>query len=161
MSSFDPYGLAPLDPLAPRTTQPATHVAPAASSLAVSPAWLAFRRSLGIEDWVDVATAQAQIDALNRRAGLTRGDLLERGVDERQGIANSFETRGLLRSGARLRDQAKQQAGEGRALADIELGLAEQSAALMANLAGRQAERQRSSAEQGLTVAERETVGGY
>ena len=132
-----------------------------ASSLGVSPAWLAFRRSLGIEDATDAATAQSQIDALNRRAGLARGDTIEQGVEQRQGIADNFETRGLLRSGARLRDQSKQQAGEGRALADIELTLAEQQAALMAAVAQQQAGRQRSAAETALTVADRETQEGY
>ena len=174
-SPFGPgYGLRDVEPDAPDVSrlQPAQDQAPVSplaalpgsmmgASLAVSPAWLAFRRSLGISDATDAATAQSQVDALNRRAGLARGDLLERGKDQRQGIADNFETRGLLRSGARLRDQAKQQGGEGAALADLELTLAEQQAGLMAQVAQRQAERQRSGAEQALTVADRETVGGF
>ena len=173
-SSYGPgYGLRDFeDDPADQEPRPAPQFAPpagllgvpqssTAASLAVSPAWLAFRRSLGIEDATDAATAQAKIDALNRRAGLARGDLVERGKDQRQGIADSYETRGLLRSGARLRDQAKQQGGEGAALADLELTLAEQQAQLMAQLAQRQAERQRTSAERALSVADRETVGGY
>jgi hypothetical protein len=128
----------------------------------VSPAWLAFRRALGIEDATDAATAQSQIDALHRRAGLTRGDLLDQGVKARQGIADSLESRGLFRSGERLKAQADQQAGEGRQLSDVEASLAEGVSALAAQAAQRQAERQRSAAEKGLDVAYNETIrSGY
>lgn len=131
------------------------------ASLAVSPAWLAFRRSLGIDDATDAVTAQAQVDALNRRAGLTRGDVLESGKQAREGIAGGFEARGLYRSGARLRDQSRQQADEGRALADIELTLAENVGGLVGGLAQRQAERQRKAADTALDVAYDETQRGY
>lgn len=140
--------------------QPAPQAAPQAS-LAVSPAWLAFRRSLGIQDAEDAASTQQQIDALNRRAGLQRGDLLEQGVQARQGIADSHEARGVFRSGARLTKQAEQQTGEGRALGQIEQGLAEGVSGLAQSLAQRRAERERRSAETGLDVAYGESQRGY
>ena len=131
------------------------------ASLAVSPAWLAFRRSLGIQDETDAASTQQQIDALNRRAGLQRGDLLEQGVKARQGIADSHEARGVFRSGARLKAQSEQQSGEGRALGQIEQGLAEGVSGLAAQLAQRRAERQRQMSETGLNVAYEESQRGY
>ena len=142
---------------------PQAAAAPAApkASLAVDPAWLAFRRSLGVEDAADAATTQQQIDALNRRAGLQRGDLLEQGVQQRQGIADSHESRGLFRSGARLKGQAQQQAGEGRALGQIEAGLAEGVSGLAQSLAQRRAERERRGAETGLNTAANQATRGY
>ena len=131
------------------------------SSLAVSPAFLAFRRAIGVQDSTDAATTQQQIDALNQRAGLQRGDLLEQGAKARQGIADSHEARGLFRSGERLKAQTEQQTGEGRALGGLESGLATDVAGLTAQLAQRRAERERQSAEQGLNTAADESVRGY
>ena len=140
--------------------QAAQPAAPQAS-LAVDPAWLAFRRSLGVEDAADAATTQQQIDALNRRAGLQRGDLIEQGVQQRQGIADSHEARGLFRSGGRLKSQAQQQSGEGKALGQIEAGLAEGVSGLAQSLAQRRAERERRGAEQGLSTAATNATRGY
>ena len=130
-------------------------------SLAVSPAWLAFRRSLGIEDATDAATTQQQVDALNQRAGIARADTLESGVKARQGIADSHEARGLFRSGARLKGQAEQQTGEAKALSDMEANLSQSVAGLTQSLAQRRAERERKTSEAGLDTAYNESQRGY
>lgn len=133
----------------------------AAPSLAVSPAWLAFRRSLGIEDATDAATTQQQVDALNQRAGISRADTLEQGVKARQGIGDSMEARGLFRSGERLKAQSEQQTGEAKQLSDMEANLSQSVAGLTQSLAQRRAERQRQSAETGLGTAYDESQRGY
>ncbi len=117
------------------------------AALGQSPAYLAFLRALGLSDATDTANNQVTIDALNRRAGLSLENLAASGAQQRQGISDSHESRGLYRSGARLRAQAGQQEGEARQGSAIAGGAADDTAALVADLAQRRAERQQKSAE--------------
>lgn len=145
---------------APAAVAPTSLSVPTAG-LGVDPAHLAFLRALGLQDFTDSTSAQLAVDALNRRAGMSLEDLKAQGADQRQGIADSHEARGLWRSGGRLRAQSKQEEAEARQAAGIMAGTADQTAGLIAELAQRRAASERSRAEQSLATADRVVGSGY
>lgn len=121
-------------------------------SLGEDPAHLAFLRAVGL-DSTDATNNQLRIDALNRRAGLDLESLKTQGAQQQENIAGGFEARGLYRSGERLRSQARQQEGQAQQEGQITGNAADQTAALVAELAQRRADRQGSQAEQGYGTA--------
>lgn len=125
-----------------------------AGSLGQSGAYLAFLRALGLDDAKDATGNQVRIDALNRRAGLAIENNASQGAQQRQGIADSAETRGLFRSGARLRAQAGQEEGQARQQSGIINETADQTAGLIADMAQRRAERQQELAEKSYGAAD-------
>lgn len=146
------------------TAEPAPLLsAPAApqAGLGVDPAHLAFLRALGLSELTDATSNQVAIDALNRRAGMSLQDVASQGATARQGIADSHEARGLYRSGERLRAQSAQQEGEARQSAGIVSDTADQTSALIAQLAQRRAADERERAENAYTTADRVVGGGY
>lgn len=119
---------------------------------AMHPAYLAFLRALGLQNATDAVDAQAAIDRLNARAGLSREEIIDQGGIQREGIQGGYEARGLWRSGAKLRDLNRQRASEGRALGGVELNVADQSAQLISELARRRAAGERQTAEKAYDV---------
>lgn len=158
------YGLrepeaAPLGSDAPAAA-PSPLIAAPQAGLGMDPAHLAFLRAIGLQDFADSTNNQLAVDALNRRAGMSLQDLAAQGADARQGIADSAETRGLYRSGARLRAQTKQQEGEARQASGIVGGTADQTASLIGELAQRRAANERERAEKSFESASRVVGGG-
>lgn len=138
----------------PGGPDPAPPPAPAAS-LAQDPAYLAFMRQLEDDDASAAATTQTRVDALNGQLNTLLPDIARQGAQERQGIDNSFESRGVLRSGARLErlgDQAQTQAGRE---AQARAGVAGNVADLQAQLAERRRQNAMRRSEAGLSSANR------
>jgi hypothetical protein len=139
-------GLTPLPPPSPLAILPGQ-----------SAAYLAFLRALGLNEGEDIASTQRAIDTMNARAGLTQADLADQAGYAQENVAASYENRGLLRSGSRLRDQARTSASYGRQMAGNELDLAMNADNLVSQLASRRAENERKRAEQAMNT----TAGIY
>lgn len=128
--------------------------------LGTSAAYLAFMRALGLDQANDAIEAQSAIDSLNRRAGLARADIASQGVRQRQNISDDAETRGVWRSGARLRRQAEQRVDEGRQTGALEYGAGDDIGRLTEQLAERRLKRSRDTAERQLDSSYDLIAGG-
>lgn len=132
---------------------PGAPAAPAPNTLYSDPGFLAFLRSsdLGLE--TAASKVAQQQDALRRALGMSTTQLQDQGGQERQGIANSFESRGVFRSGMNAVKQAEQEQRQAQAISANQAQTAGQVADLSASLADKVAEQQRLASEKGYGVA--------
>lgn len=135
--------------------------APAAApnSLYRDPAFLAFLRSsdLGLETAAqDVARKQA---AYQQALALAVPTMQDQGKQERQGIDNNFEARGVYRSGQREVQNAAQEVRQANAISGAQASTAENIGSLQSSLAERVAEQQRMAAEKGFSTAQQQELG--
>jgi hypothetical protein len=103
-----------------RPAAPAAAPAPLPQlSLETSPSYLAYLRSIGLREEDARATAARQQERVLRDVAAAVPDIQERGIETRRGIGEGFETRGVFRSGERLRKQALQQRDETKQIAGV------------------------------------------
>lgn len=124
-----------------------------ADALGQSPAYLAYLRSLGVTDANDAAGTQTGVDTVQRRTATMLPRIAEQGAISREGISGNYESRGLYRSGQHEVSLARQRAGEGQQVGDLQSGGADQIALLQATLVQQRAARQRQLVEQALNAA--------
>lgn len=136
---------------APTLTQPPTNDlglaipvtgAPAPTtprSLSEDPAYLAYLNALGFQRSEAERVAATKTAALKDRAAFTAPRIQEEGVRADEGVRQNYEDRGLLQSGARLRDQARTSADTQYRLGSLELGLQEDIGDVEAQLAAQRA----------------------
>lgn len=116
------------------------------------PGYQAFLAAMGItEDSARRAATNrsAEIDE-QLQSALPR--IGEEGVEARRRIGEGYATRGVFRSGARLRDVALQQRAEGRAVTDATAAAARQKAQLNDTLQERIAQLARERSEKALEL---------
>jgi hypothetical protein len=124
-----------------------------ADALGQSPAYLAYLRTLGVEDATDQANTQTSVDAAQRRQAMLAPRIAQSGEYAREGISGGYESRGLFRSGQHEVGLARQRQAEGQQLGDLTSATTDQVTALKAALAAQMAARRRAMAEQGLNAA--------
>lgn len=95
-------------------------------TIANDPTYLSYLRSSGYNEDSARMLAARQVDQLKRRVSMAIPGIQEAGIEQRRGIGNSFEARGVFASGERLRQQALQQRGETSQIAALQGGLADQ-----------------------------------
>lgn len=132
---YSPY-LPPVAPSAPAPT------------LADSPTYQAFLRSLGLEESQSRTSTQDRVDALNRELNRSIPEIQQAGDYTRQGISGNLESRGLFRSGELEQALARQRGAEGQQISTMQGSTADQVGILQNDLARRIAdiERRRSDA---------------
>lgn len=121
--------------IAPRPlVAPAPAAAPVQKfTLQSDPAYLNYLRTMGLGDSDARSAAQRQIDSVNRQLALTVPQMREQGIENIRGIDNSFEARGVFRSGERLRRNAQSEANTQAQIAAAQEGAAGNVAGIMAN----------------------------
>lgn len=122
-------------------------------SLAQSPSYLAFLRSVGVADGEDAAVTQYGADRVQRRTARALPRLGELGGRAREQISNSHESRGLFRSGQHEVALGRQRSDEAYATTSLQDDTSDDVRAMQMELARRRAERQRGLAEAGLGAA--------
>lgn len=95
-------------------------------TIANDPTYLSYLRSSGYNEDSARMLAARQVDQLKRRVSMAIPGIQEAGIEQRRGIGNSFEARGVFASGERLRQQALQQRAETSQIAGLQGGLADQ-----------------------------------
>jgi hypothetical protein len=124
---------------------------------ATDPAYLAFLRQTGVQEQDLGAEAAARISSLNRALQRHLPAYADQKRQAEQGVADSYEERGLYRSGGRLRDQVDAgNAVDRNRLEDI-ANTQDQSAGVNADLARNIADLRRQAAEREL--ATRDAIG--
>lgn len=93
--------------------------------IANDPVYLSYLRSTGYDEDSARMLAARQVDQMKRRVSMAIPGIQEQGIEQRRGIGNSFESRGVFRSGERLRQQALQQRGETSQIAGLQGELAD------------------------------------
>lgn len=127
---------------------------PAANSLYSDPAFLAFIRQsdLGIETVAE--QVRRKNAALQSALGLDIARTQNAGQQSREGINNSYEARGVFRSGKRLQDLARQENDQSDVIAQRRASTTEQIAAGHDTLANAVADRMRQAGEQGFSTSQ-------
>jgi hypothetical protein len=88
------------------------------------PSYLAFIAALDQQGTQAGAQRLARLSDADTQRTVYQPRIAEAGVEQRRRIGGSYETRGMFRSGARLRDVALQQRGEAQQQSDLERGVA-------------------------------------
>lgn len=146
------YNLAPaFQQMNPGWKPPAPKPKP--NTLYSDPGFLAFMRSSDLELETAAQQVARQQDALRRALGLQETQIKDQGVQDRQNIANSFEARGVFRSGMNAVKQAEAEQRMAADLAARKRETANQISGLSESLASKVAEQQRAAGEKGYGVA--------
>jgi hypothetical protein len=124
---------------------------------ATDPAYLAFLRQTGVQEQDLGAEAAQRISSLNRALARHLPAYADQKRQAVQGVADSYEERGLFRSGGRLRDQVDAGNAVDRNRLEYIANTQDQSAGVNSDLARSIADLRRRAAEQEL--ATRETIG--
>lgn len=116
------------------------------------PTVLAYMRALGFEESDAERKVAGQREQAEQRYAMDKPRVLTQGIEDREDIAEGYESRGLLRSGAFAKDDAGQRADEQNRLAGMQIDLTEGVAGLESDLAARIAAGRREMAERLLAV---------
>lgn len=130
-----------------------------ANSLYRDPAFLAFLRGSDttLETAAqDVARKQA---AYQQALALAVPQIQDNGQQERRGIDNSFEVRGVYNSGQRAVRNQEQEIRQGNQIATAQASTADQIGELHSGLAGLVAQQQQQAAEHGYNTAQTQELG--
>jgi hypothetical protein len=153
----DSHAPAPVAPAAAPTAAAPMPIG-ASGALAQDPSYLAFLRASGLSQAIAVNNADRQRNDINTALGIANDDLSANGEQERRGISNSQEDRGVYRSGQTLSRMSDQETGQARRKSAIELAgtgqLGDIEFNLLTNLAGQQVR----GAEAGLGTGQRLTL---
>lgn len=125
------------------------------ASIWTDPTFLAYRAALGLESDTAVSRLRAAQDAARRNAAQSIQDLAHQGQLQRVGIGNNFEGRGMSRSSGREITMAQQRYGEGRQVAGVQSGLANQLTDYEAQIAAARAAAARQASEAAFQAAPR------
>lgn len=101
---------------------------------AADPSYQQLLAQLGLSESQARTTATQRIGEIGAEGAIAGPRIQEAGVQQRQGINNTWEGRGLFRGGARLHDLALQQRGESEKLADNTRSIADKTAAVNQDL---------------------------
>lgn len=113
------------------------------------PTILAFLRSSGLAEQVAANDVARRQTAINQALGIGIEDLNQKGEISRRNIGNSYEDRGVYRSGANLRDQAEQEAQQARQQGALQFQARDDMNNLSGGLTSMIAENQQKAAEMG------------
>lgn len=122
-------------------------------ALASDPAYLAFLRASGLSGSIATADADRRRNDINIALGIGTDDLNASGEQERRGISDSQEDRGVYRSGQTLRRLGEQEASQGRRRSAIELAASGQLGDIESNLLQTLAGNEVRGAELGLSLS--------
>lgn len=128
---------------------------PNPASIWSDPTFLAYRAALGLESDTSVSRLRSAQDAARRNAAQQVADIGLQGQQSRVGIGNNFEGRGMSRSSGREITMARQRQGEGRQVAGVQSGLANQTADYEGQIAAARAAAARQAAEVAFQAAPR------
>lgn len=115
------------------------------------PSILAFLRAAGYAGEAATADVARRRNDIENALGLSIADLDARGEQARRGISGNFESRGVFKSGAHLRDQAEQEATQGRQAGALEQQAASQIGNLTSSLTQQIAQNQQRAQELAVT----------
>lgn len=126
--------------------------------MALSPeaqsSYLAYLRAIGLEEGAARGVAAQQTSAIQRQVSAALPEINRQGLMRRERIGQGAETRGVFRSGARLKNQAEDQANEQYRVGGMLGQLADRTAGLQADLGYNLSNLARQRAE-------RQAAGGY
>lgn len=97
---------------------------------ATDPSYQALLAQYGLSESLNRNTADQQKAQAGRQAATTIPRIQEQGIEQRRNIGLNAESRGMWRSGQRLRDLSLQQRGESQRLSDVNTGLADRMAGI-------------------------------
>jgi hypothetical protein len=86
---------------------------------ATDPAFQALLAQLNLKETMLRQQSQQKLDELGKQSRIAVPRIQEQGIEQRRGINYGHESRGLYRSGARLRDLSLQQRGETQKIGDV------------------------------------------
>lgn len=118
------------------------------------PSMLAFMRASGLSNEIAAADVARDTSATQRALGIATDDLGIRGEQERRGISNNQEDRGVFRSGQTLTRTAEQEGAQARQLGAMQDAAANRVSGLQSGLLAKIAANQQSAAEAGLTTGQ-------
>ena len=123
-------------------------------SASADPAYLAYLRSVGVEE-ADLQNVAAQrVSALTRQLARGLPGYAQQKTDAIQGVGNQFEDRGIFRGGMRQVKQADAGREVDRARNEFELGIRDNIAGTYTNTALDIARLRRGLAEQNINSAQ-------
>lgn len=116
------------------------------------PAYQSYLAALGVTDEQARRTGANRIAEVDQQLNSTLPRIAERGIEQRRQIGEGYATRGVFRSGARLRDVALQQRAENYAVSDAASAAARQKAGLTDAMQTQIAQLARDRAEKALEL---------
>ena len=123
-------------------------------SASADPAYLAYLRSVGVEESALQNVANQRVSALTRQMARQLPVYAQQRQDAVQGVGNAYEDRGMFRGGQRITDQAKAGREVDRQQLEYTTGVQDQLGGIYLSTAADIAARRRALAEQGINSAQ-------
>lgn len=116
------------------------------------PAYQSYLAALGVTDEQARRQGANRISEVDQQLNSSLPRIAERGIEQRRQIGEGYATRGVFRSGARLRDVALQQRAENYAVSDAASAAARQKAGITDAMQSQIAQLARDRAEKALEL---------
>lgn len=118
------------------------------------PAFAIFVTASGMQEELAHADAARRRQSINQALGIQEEQIGEQGEEQRKGIAENFEQRGISGAGASLEKQAKSERSQARASALAQLNAADQMGEIESGLLTGNVNRQFDIAQNALGAAQ-------